>query len=197
MIGIIALAVGVLVAGFILNRVGNVVEARVKGVTHTPARIQTAAAAAVKVGSATGGAVMHGYDRLPRLLAAFAASALAFVALAVIVSVACPPQNQFDVSNVDWNTRQGGYVGTAVDAVLVRTTGASIEHGLMYSTATLSGQTYVSVLGSPWLATDAPATIALFAYGALAIAGGAMGIVVSRALESRAKNAPVAAALSL
>jgi hypothetical protein len=197
MIGIIALVAGVLIAGVIFHRVGNAVESRVKGVTHTPARIQTAAAAAVKVGNAAGKTVMGGYDRLPRFVAAFASTALAFVAFAVIMSIAVPPQAEFTTENVDWSSRPASYTGTVADAVLVRTTGASIENGLLYSTAVLSGQTYVSVLGCPWLATEAPGAFAALVYTIVGCFGGAMGLVIARAMEERAKRTAPAAALSL
>jgi hypothetical protein len=183
MVGFIALCVGVVLAGFAFKKVSDYVEARVKGVTHSEAAVEKAAKVACATGTRTASAVASGYNSLPRLAAAFASTACAFMVLAVVVGVACPPQGEFTTQNVDWATRDAGVLGSTADAVLVRTWGASVEPGFMYSTATLSGQQYVSVIGSPWVATDHPATLAGMAYVVLALMGGVIGLIASGALE--------------
>jgi hypothetical protein len=104
----------------------------------------------------------------PRYVAAIAAPAVCFVLMATALTLLQPPQGTFNVSNVDWETRQGGVLGATADAVLVRTTGATVESGFLYSTAVLSGNTYVSVLGSPWVACELPGVLATVCYAFLA-----------------------------
>lgn len=193
MIGLILMVAAFVAAGFAFKMVGEQVEARVKGYTHSATNIGRAKKAAETVGVGTASAVLHGWNGVPRVLAAFASTACAFVVLAVAASVAIPPQGEFHVGNVDWATRDGGLFGLAADAVLVRTAGASVESGLMYSTATLSGQTYVSFFGSPWIATDAPGTLATVAYAVLALMGGFIGVTVSRAAAAADRHPATAA----
>lgn len=133
----------------------------------------------------------------PRYVAAVAAPAVCFVILAAVFALLQPPQGTFNVSNVDWETRQGGVLGATADAVLVRTTGASIESGFLYSTAVLSGQTYVSVLGSPWVACEYPGVLAAVCYAFLAgiatLAVFAVGKVIEAHERYTTDSAPAAA----
>ena len=117
----------------------------------------------------------------PRYVAAVAAPAVCFVVTALLLMLINPPQSQFSVSNVDWGTRQGGVLGATADAVLVRTTGASVNSGLLYSTAVLSGNTYVSVLGSPWIACEVPGVLAVATYAFLAVITTLLAVAAGRA----------------
>lgn len=129
----------------------------------------------------------------PRYVAAIAAPAVCFVIAATALTLLQPPQSQFDVSNVDWETRQGGVLGATADAVLVRTTGASVNPGILYSTAVLSGQTYVSVLGSPWLACEVPGALAFTSYVVLAAMAAVLAYVSAKAVQAyESFTAPVA-----
>lgn len=183
MIGFILLAVVMAAAGLAFHYVGrqieNVVRPRLDGAVRD--RVTAAIRSGADVGA---GGVVRLYSRLPRLIGAFTATAAAFVVLAVGVALVNPPQSEFAVNNVDWASRHGGVLGSTADAILVRTTGASVENGLLYSTATLSGQQYVSLMGSTWIATDAPATIATLSYIFLACIGGLVGVVMERAMSS-------------
>lgn len=133
----------------------------------------------------------------PRIVSAVAAPAVCFVILAAAFTLLQPPQGTFSVSNVDWETRQGGVLGATADAVLVRTTGATIESGFLYSTAVLSGQTYVSVLGSPWVACEYPGVLAAVCYAFLAGIATLAVYGVGKAIEAHERyttaSAPAAA----
>lgn len=134
----------------------------------------------------------------PRYVAAIAAPVVCFVVAATALTVLEPPQSSLDVSNVDWATRDGGVLGSTADAVLVRTTGASVNAGFLYSTAVLSGQTYVSVLGSPWIACEMPGVLATMTYAFLAgmttllALGSAKGLKAYEEFTAPKAAAPVA-----
>jgi len=94
--------------------------------------------------------------RSPRIVASIVTPVVAFVALAGVVAVVAPPASEFTTSNVAWDSRDGGVLGATSDAVIVRTVGADVQPGFLYSTATLSGNEYVSIGGGAWVCTGAP-----------------------------------------
>lgn len=139
MIGFIVSMCVLGVIGFAGIKVGKIVEAKVGGV-------KTLSAYSRAIGSA-------------------AAPLAAFMIFAIMMVVVAPPADQFGVANVDWSSRHGGVLGGTADAILVRTTGANVEPGLLYSEATLSGQKYVGLpTAERWIAVKNPALAATFFY---------------------------------
>lgn len=136
-----------------------------------------------------------------RLVAATAAPAVCFLLLATLLTVVSPPQSSLDASNVDWATRDAGFLGSMSDAVLVRVPGATVTPGYLYSTAVLSGQSYVSLMGSPWLATDVPGVVATISWVVLAAFSAALAFAMKKAVAAgeayMAKARTPAAALTL
>lgn len=176
MFAFIVMTIVVLVAGLAYCKLGGFIENVVKGAADRSASGAERVINAAATGAAKGAA--WAYNGLPSFVASMAATSAAFVVLAVGVGLVNPPQGEFTTENVDWNTRQSTLLGSVSDAVLVRTTGAAVESGVLYSTARLSGQEYVSLFGSPWFATDNAQGVAMFSYCVLALMGIVAGLVV-------------------
>jgi hypothetical protein len=135
------------------------------------------------------------YAKYSRVVSAIAAPAVAFIVLALFCTVTSPPQSNLNVTNVDWTTRSTGVIGATSDAILVRTTGANVNAGFLYSTAVLSGQEYVSVLGSPWIANSTPVLFTALVYAFLAAMAALLAVAASYALTAYEQfTAPKAAA---
>jgi hypothetical protein len=137
----------------------------------------------------------------PKVVTAVAAPALCFLMIACLLTAVSPPQSSLDASNVDWATRDAGFLGSMSDAVLMRVPGATVTPGYLYSTAVLSGQSYVSLMGSPWLATDVPGVVATIAWVVLVAFSAALAFAMKKAVAAgeayMAKARTPAAALTL
>lgn len=137
----------------------------------------------------------------PKVVTAVAAPAVCFLMIACLLTVVSPPQSSLDAANVDWATRDAGFLGSVSDAVLVRVPGATVTPGYLYSTAVLSGQSYVSLMGSPWLATSTPAVVATIAWLVLVAFSAALAFAMKKAVAAyeayAAKARTPAAALTL
>lgn len=166
---------------YVFSKISDKVEQRVKGYAPSAATTEKVAAAAAATVTKTANAT-------PRYIAAALSSLAGFVVAAVLVTVVFPPRSDFNVESVQWDSRSNhSLIGKVIDPVLVRTTGASVEPGFVYSTATLSGQEYTSVLGLPWVATDSPA---LYAVGAYIGLGLVMSVIATVAVMSVTSGRP-------
>ena len=163
MISFIALAVVSAIVLYGATNAAKRIESVVKNGTSNPK-----VAAVAKI---AGDAVTDAPNKAPRFVAAALVPVMAFALFACTLSLVCPPQADFNVGNVAWQTRDGGVLGAASDAVLVRTTGASVEPGMLYSTARLSGVEYVSLPGTAWAAVGGE--------GAADIVGGIYMVVLA------------------
>jgi len=123
-----------------------------------------------------------------RYLKAITAPAAAFLTLALFTAIVSPAPSEFTSENVNWESRKAGVLGSTADAVLLRTTGASVEPGFVYSTATLSGQQYVGLPGTTWVAADNVSVALGLWYGMMAVL--AAGAVY--ALRTFTRPAPTA-----
>lgn len=150
---VIILSVAVMALFVVASKFAKAIEAKVKGVTDTPAAKNKAAEIAVKAAGRAAGTVLDTHAGLPRLVAAIVAPAVMFVGLACVGAFVVPPQNEMYVDNTAWETSARGTMGAVSDAVLVRTVGATVHDGIFYSTATLSGKEYVSLMGTSWCCT--------------------------------------------
>lgn len=165
---------------YVFSKISDKVEQRVKGYGPSTATTEKMAAAAAAT-------VTKAANATPRYIAAALSSLACFVVAAVLVTVVFPPRSDFNVESVQWDSRSNhSLIGKAIDPVLVRTTGASVEPGFVYSTATLSGQEYTSVLGLPWVATDSPAMYAFGAYLTLGLILAVIATVAVMAVTSGA-----------
>lgn len=177
MIGYIALTVVAVVVLYGAAVAAAKIESVVKRGTTHPKVVQMTNAFGVAVADT----VKAAPSNAPRFAAVALVPAAAFMLFACTIALVCPPQSDFNVSNVAWSSRSTNVFGATSDAVLVRTTGAAVEPGMLYSKARLSGVEYVSLPGFKWAAVGSEgaadivggiyvAAIALIAT-ALAVAG--------------------------
>lgn len=194
MIGFIALTVVALVVLYGAANLASNIESVVKrGTTHPEVIKMTNA-----FGVAVGDTVKAAPSKAPRFAAVALVPAMAFVLFACTLSLVSPPQADFNVSNVAWQTRNGGVLGATSDAVLVRTTGAAVEPGMLYSKARLSGVEYVSLPGTAWTAvgSEGAADIVGGIYvAALALIATALAVVGIRGFAPRLATAKPALTL--
>lgn len=176
MIGSIVVVLASVVVLYGVSKVFSKVEAVVKRGVENP----TVVKATETVANATATAVRKTTKSSPRVIAAIVTPVVAFTLFAACVSITAPPQADFTVGNVAWDSRDGGVLGATSDAVLVRTTGATVNKGFLYSTATLSGVEYVSFGGMPWVAVGgegAGTVVGMMWVGVLALLSGALAYV--------------------
>ena len=142
----------------------------------------------IKVGqyAATKTASVDRLKKHSKIIGSATAPAAAFLIFAVLLPVFAPAPSEFGVANVNWETRNGGVLGSTSDAILVRTTGAEVHPGYLYSTARLSGQTYVGLPTAQWIAADHPAVASTIFYGVIALLMGGLTVALA-AVEPRLK----------
>jgi hypothetical protein len=116
----------------------------------------------------------------PRL-AAVVAPLVAFVVFSGAVAMIAPPQSEFSHDNVSWDSRETSTLGSLGDAVMLRTSGATVNPGYLYSTATFRGQTWFSTPGSQWVPGGVGVALLAYAITALVIGGftAAIGVVMT------------------
>lgn len=110
------------------------------------------------------------------------APVVAFLTFSVMTHIVAPAPAEFTTTTAAWETQDAGFFGSLGNAILVRVPGATVEKGLLYNTATLRGETWVSVPGSTQWVNGGLGYVVLAYAVSLVIVGGftaAFGVVLA------------------